>query len=334
VTATRLDQKLARIAADPSGAKDFILCDAKDSDMGFGLAHGGPVVDGDGRAVGRLKSRAAFLEQVRAIVAQDVVDLMLLSVSNLRTLAAERVFDDSAMGTAIRANDTTDVWALRHAAYRQTPSLPFRSAELADCMGSETRRGADIGLYSVTFNNIAEADARTLQAFSAFRREAASLGFSYFLEVFNPNAAAGLSEETMPSFVNDCIIRCLAAVPDEARPRFLKVVYNGPRALEELAGYDPGLVVGVLGGSSGTTLDCLTLVRDARKYGARVALFGRKINLADEPLGLILAMRRVADGDTTPEEGVRAYHGDLARRGIRPQRALADDLVVTDPVLR
>ena len=104
-------------------------------------------------------------------------------------------------------------------------------------------------------------------------------------------------------------------------------------ALEELAGYDPGLIVGVLGGSSGTTLDCLTLVRDARKHGARVALFGRKINLADDPLGLIVAMRRVADGETTPEDGVRAYHDGLQRQGIHPQRARADDLVLTDPVL-
>ena len=32
-----LDEKLARIAADPS-CKDFILADAKDADMAFGLA--------------------------------------------------------------------------------------------------------------------------------------------------------------------------------------------------------------------------------------------------------------------------------------------------------
>ncbi|MDP1795850.1 MAG: hypothetical protein Q8K78_00130 [Planctomycetaceae bacterium] len=32
-----LDQKLAAIHADPSGAKDFILADAKDADMAFGI---------------------------------------------------------------------------------------------------------------------------------------------------------------------------------------------------------------------------------------------------------------------------------------------------------
>ncbi|CAM5765309.1 hypothetical protein LMIY3S_01440 [Labrys miyagiensis] len=254
MTATRLDQKLANIKADPSGAKDFIICDAKDSDMGFGLAHAGPVHDAEGRPTGRLKGRIEFLEQIREIVKQDIVDLMLLSVSNLHRLAVqERLFEGSAMGTAIRANDTTDVWAVRHTAYRNTPALPFRTAELRHALpGRNGERGADIGLYAVTFNNDVEADRQALQAFKEFRRECEDLGFSYFLEVFNPNAPKDLSPEAMPFFVNDCIIRCLAAVPDHVRPKFLKVVYNGPKAMEELAGYDPGLVVGVLGGSSGT----------------------------------------------------------------------------------
>ena len=33
-----LDQKIANIRANPSGAKDFILADAKDADMATGLA--------------------------------------------------------------------------------------------------------------------------------------------------------------------------------------------------------------------------------------------------------------------------------------------------------
>ena len=44
-----LDRKLARIHADPSGCKDFILADAKDADMALSIgapgrspeAHGG-----------------------------------------------------------------------------------------------------------------------------------------------------------------------------------------------------------------------------------------------------------------------------------------------------
>ena len=37
MTAKSLDQKLARIHADPHGCKDFILADAKDADMALGI---------------------------------------------------------------------------------------------------------------------------------------------------------------------------------------------------------------------------------------------------------------------------------------------------------
>ena len=34
----RLDQKIASILRDPSGVKDFIIADAKDTDMAFGVS--------------------------------------------------------------------------------------------------------------------------------------------------------------------------------------------------------------------------------------------------------------------------------------------------------
>ena len=53
--------------------------------------------------------------------------------------------------------------------------------------------------------------------------------------------------------------------------------------MEELASYDPNnLIVGILGGGKGTTRDCFELLHKASKYGAKVALFGRKINLAED----------------------------------------------------
>ncbi len=96
-----------------------------------------------------------------------------------------------------------------------------------------------------------------------------------------------LAPELTPHFVNDAIVRCLAGLTEAERPRFLKIAYNGPRALEELASFDPSLVVGVLGGGAGTTRDCFELIHQAEKYGARVALFGRKINLAESPLDIV-----------------------------------------------
>jgi hypothetical protein len=72
------------------------------------------------------------------------------------------------------------------------------------------------------------------------------------------------------------------------------------------------------------------LIHDAQKYGARVALFGRKINHAEHQLAFIEMLRLITDGRITPEEAVRAYHGVLQSKGIKPQRALADDLQSTD----
>jgi len=118
------------------------------------------------------------------------------------------------------------------------------------------------------------------------------------------------------------------------RPQFLKIPFNGPKALEELASYDPGIIVGVLGGSAGTTRDTFELVHQSEKYGARLALFGRKINLAEDPLAMIALMRQVADGTVGPEEAVRAYHGELQKQGIAPARSFEDDNLVTEAPLK
>ena len=138
----------------------------------------------------------------------------------------------------------------------------------------------------------------------------------------------------MPPFVNDWILRCLAGLTTAERPEFLKIAYNGPKALDELASFDPGLIVGVLGGGAGTTRDCYELLAQAERYGARVALFGRKINLAESPLAMVAMMRRVADGDIKPAEAVKAYHGELQKAGIKPLRPIEQDNEITEAVLK
>ena len=325
---TRLDQKLARIRAGRYSRSDFIIADAKDGDMGPSLTSTGPKRAADG-SWSRYYSRDEFLERIAAIVRQDIVDIMLVSASNLERLNEAGVFDGSAVKPAIRANDTTDIWVVRGGRYNQQASRPFRSASLKPGIV-----GTDLGLYSITFNNDLDADIRSLEAFAAFRREALDSGFTYFLEVFNPNVDTGLAAEMMPHYVNDCILRCLAGVTKAERPRFLKIAYNGPKALEELASYDPSLIVGVLGGGAGTTRDTFELLHQAERYGARVALFGRKINLAESPLAIVSLMRQVAEGSIGPPEAVRAYHGELQREGIRPLRDLDDDNRVTEATLR
>jgi hypothetical protein len=76
------------------------------------------------------------------------------------------------------------------------------------------------------------------------------------------------------------------------------------------------------------------LLFQAERSGARLALFGRKINLAESPLALIAMMRRVADGEIDPAEAVRAYHGELQNAGLLSRRSLEADLEITEAVLR
>ncbi len=124
-------------------------------------------------------------------------------------------------------------------------------------------------------------------------------------------------------------VRTLAGVTEAGRPLFLKIPYNGPGPLEELVSYDPHMIVGILGGSAGTTLDAFQLIHDARKHGARVALFGRKINLSESPLAFIEFLRHVVDDEISPTDAVRAYHGVLQQTGIQPHRDLEQDLQST-----
>jgi hypothetical protein len=337
----RLDEKLRRIRTGQYGYGDFILADAKDPDMGPGLGAMGPKHLVDGGAT-RLRTRDEFLEEIRAIVRQDIIDVMLVSASNLERLTEEGLFDASAVTPAIRANDTTDIWRVRGGTYHESPSRAFRSASLSRVMfgtvgpgpAGAPLRGTDLGLYSITFNNDIDADVATLEAFAMFRAEAAAIGFKYFLEVFNPNVDARIDPKLLPSYVNDCIVRCLAGVTNADRPQFLKIAYNGPQALEELASFDRSLIVGVLGGSAGTTRDTFELIAQAERYGARVALFGRKINLAESPLTVVSLMRQVADRVITPIEAVRGYHAELHRRQLRPLRPLEDDLSITEAPLK
>ena len=103
--------------------------------------------------------------------------------------------------------------------------------------------------------------------------------------------------------------------------------------MEELASHDPALVIGILGGSAGTTRDCFELLSQGEKSGARVALFGRKINLAESPLDLVALFRPVLERKVTPAEAVKSYHATLAKKKLKPKRALDDDLKITEAVL-
>jgi len=192
----------------------------------------------------------------------------------------------------------------------------------------------DLVLYSVTFNNDLDHDLASLVAYSEFRRDAAANGIRHFLEVFNPNVDCGLATSDIGAFVNDSIIRALAGVTQAERPVFLKMAYNGSGSVTELAEHDPSVVVGILGGSAGTSRDTFELLQRSEAAGARVALFGRKIQRSESQLDLVRLMRMVTSGALSPADAVRAYHEALAVAGITATRTLEADLEVTEPLLR
>lgn len=335
-----LDAKLARIHADPRGCKDFILADAKDADMALAIGAPGRSPEAHSGEL-RYRSLAEFRDIITQIVEAKLVDIMLMAASTSEVLTIHhRLFDDSPVTPAARANDTTDIHIIRGSKYPTSPSLPFRTATLdhiqcghLDCKPEERHLGANLGLYSLTFNNDTVLDRAALEEYKQFRLEAERKSFRHFLEVFDPNRPEAVEASQLPGFINDAIVRTLGGVTSAGRPLFLKMVYHGPQAMEELVHYDPHLVVGILGGSAGTTYDAFKLLSEAKKYGARVALFGRKINNAENQIAFIRFLRLIADGEIGAEEAVRAYHGVLQHLGIKPHRSLSDDMQLQTNVM-
>jgi hypothetical protein len=329
-----LDARLHRIIHD-SSAEDFIIADAKDGDMGLGIAAPGVNREADTDRF-RYRSLESYRQSIREITQQGLVDIMLMSASTSEQLTiVEQSFDESLVTPAVRANDTTDIWLGETGAYKRQPSRSFHTATIdhiqsgrADCSAKERELGANLGLYSITFNNDAVLDREALNDYRDFRLDAERKGLRHFLEVFAPNAPTTRPEDT-PRYVNDCIARCLAGVTRSGRPLFLKMPYFGPEAMEQLVHYDPTLIPGILGGPAGTTHDAFRMLWEAKKYGARAALFGRKINNAENQLAFVRVLRALADGDIGPEEGVRDYHGQLQSAGIPSQRSLEEDLQLT-----
>jgi orotidine-5'-phosphate decarboxylase len=325
----KLDAQLHEIRTNPHN-KEFILCYAADPDMGAGLK---PFFDS-------YPNLQAYYDSLAALVQQAALDIMLTSVSTMDVLARDlRLFDESPVTPAIRANDATDIWSGRGFSYAKTASRPFTTATIEEARyGTLTPQpgqqpDVNLGLYSLTFNNDFESDWFAQERFREFRIEATQKGFRYFLEVFNPNAPVDLDPAVMPYYVNDAIARMLAGVPRASRPEFLKIAYNGPKAMEELCTYT-SLVVGILGGPSSTTYDSYKLIAEAKKYGARVALFGRRIKDAEDPLAFVELLRAVADDAIGPEEATKAYHGRLQSAGIKAKRSLDEDMVIHTEALK
>ncbi|NKB29754.1 MAG: hypothetical protein GKR99_20260 [Rhodobacteraceae bacterium] len=320
----RLNQKLDRIRSGDYQPQDFVIADAKDGDMG-----GGAGATGIDPVTGMAFPASVYRSAMKDMVASGLVDIMLMSLSSAEALTSDGVFSASDVTPAVRLNEGTDIWGHRGANYRNEQARPFRTARI-----DRARALCDLGLYAVTFYNDVDRDIAALDVYGAFRDQASEAGMRHFLEVFNPAMPIDTAGEEIGIYINDAIVRCLAGVAKSERPLFLKIQYNGARAMAELAAFDPeNLTVGILGGGAGTTRDTFELISQAERFGARVALFGRKIYFAEDSVEIVRSMRRVVEGEQSSTDAVKAYHDHLQKTGVSPARTLEDDLQITDPVL-
>ena len=325
-----LDTKLKNIRSGNYKPSDFIIADAKDADMGGGRRAPGFIREENGKLTETPASYDSYLNKMKEMTKSQMVDVMLMSMTSAERLVNQNVFDNSPVTPAVRLNDTSCIWGLlRHGEYDTHQSRPFATTQLRHAMNF-----VDLGLYSMTFNKDVDRDVYMLNEYRNFRDNAEKIGMRHFLEVFN-SAVINLSIEEMGQYVNDCILKTLAGQISKEKPLFLKIAYNGPKAMEELASYDPGnLVIGILGGGKGTSRDCFELLRQACKYGARVALFGRKVNLSENQLIIIETMRNVIENDLDSKDAVKLYHDKLLKENITPDRDISKDSELTDPALK
>ena len=325
-----LEIKLKKIKKLNYKPKDFIIADAKDADMAMGIITPGPERDNRGKILKTYKKLNDYKKAMVSMSKSNLIDIMLMSASIGEELIKKKIFNNSKVTPAIRMNDTSDIWLMRNGNYRSTNPRPFRSARL-----DSVSKFAKLGLFSMTFSRNVDFDLSMLNAYRDFRIEATNYKFKHFLEVFNPPINIGLKPKELGDYINDCIIKAIAGQTKDERPLFLKIAYNGPKAMEALATYDPAnLIVGILGGSKGTTRDCFELIKKASKYGAKVALFGRKINLSESPVSLVKIMRTVIEENLKTDEAVKLYHDELKQKNLIPDRPLKKDLQITDPILK
>tara|TARA_B100000674_G_scaffold238283_1_gene195856 strand:+ start:2241 stop:3230 length:990 start_codon:yes stop_codon:yes gene_type:complete len=325
-----LDDKLKNIRTDNYKPSDFIIADAKDADMGGGRRAPGFIREKNGLLTNKPATYQSYLLKMEEMTKSEMVDVMLMSMTSAERLVNKKIFDNNPVTPAVRLNDTTCIWGLlRNGDYTKHQSRPFATTQLRHAI-----QYVNLGLYSMTFNKDVDRDVYMLNKYREFRDEAEKIGMRHFLEVFN-SAVIDLSIEQMGEYVNDCILKTLAGQISKEKPLFLKIAYNGPKAMEELASYDPGnLVIGILGGGKGTSRDCFELLRQACKYGARVALFGRKVNLSENQITIIQTMRQVIQDDLESVEAVKLYHDKLQKINIKPDRELEKDSELTDPALK
>ena len=234
-------KKINKVKNNKYTSKDFIIADAKDGDMGGGIY----VVGKKKENPGMPRPFTDYINEMREITKSNLVDIMLMSVSSAEQLVKENLFKESEVTPAVRFNDATDIWSQRFSSYGNYKPKNFRTPNI-----NLIKDYVNLGLFSITFTNSLENDIKFLNEFNKFIFDITQTNMSYFLEVFNPKIDIGIDQNNIPSYVNDSIVKCLAGLTEKERPLFLKMPFNGPKAMEEICNYNPDkLIVGILGGA-------------------------------------------------------------------------------------
>jgi hypothetical protein len=92
--------------------------------------------------------------------------------------------------------------------------------------------GANLGLYSITFVNDLDQDCEALLWVRSFAKKRSGKGSAYW--IFDPNIDSGIAREKLGEFIKTTFFARWPACPRRAMI-FLKIVYHGPKAMEELA---------------------------------------------------------------------------------------------------
>lgn len=267
----------------------------------------------------RPRRQAEFLQLCRDLTTDGYIDGCLMTPSDAETLAVEeRLFNSTPVTPMVRLNAETSIWSPRHGEYRRHLAQPFTTVqvdahapEAAYCttLGDALECHVRIGLYSITLNNDVDADRRTLMTYLEFAREVGDHPqFDHFLEVFLPNVQLpGLDYEKRGQYVADSIVRTMSYLKKHQRPRFIKTEYTGASTWKELCDFDPGLIIGALGGPRVNTRKTLELAHNIVSNGGRALLFGRTIFEDDNPRALCKALRAVVDRQSTPDEAYTMY---------------------------
>ena len=221
--------------------------------------------------------------------------------------------------------------ALRRAAARARSARPASTTSSAATSTARPRSGPsgpNLGLYSVTFNNDLAHDLRHARAVPRVPRGGRAQGVPLLPRSLRPQRPGRRRpRRSCPRYINDMIARMLAGVAPAGRPLFLKIVYHGPKAMEELVRYDPHLVVGILGGSAGH--DPRRLPAPRRRPEVRGQ--GRPLRPQDQQRREPARLRPVPPPDRRRRDrpgrgGQGVSRRPRQARASAPQRPLEDDL--------